>query len=839
MKNLLILSKSTFISSLLASLLLLQGCGSGSSESKVEANPNPNTNGGSTGGQFLYNGNKPAATADINKFQTELWINIAAKDKCGSCHATQVPDFAREDDINLAYNVVFDNNLVNLQQPAESRLVTRVAAGHNCWVSDASACAGIITTWITNWAGDQATQANSIELKAPADKDIANSKSFPKDSALFEATVYPVVEEYCSRCHSESANTKQQPYFASEDVDVAYQAAKSKIRLDNPGASRLVQRLTVDLHNCWSGNCMNDGTTMTNAIKAFSDGIQVNEVDEDLVVSKAVGLSDAFVLTSGGRIDSEIVAKYEFKTGKGSTAYDTSGSGIDLNLLGNVDWSSAWGVKIDDGGRLQATTANSRKLSNHIMSTGEYSIEAWVIPDSVDQGPNQNDPARIVSYSSGNDERNFTLGQYESNYSFLNRSDKSDINGLDELATPDAAEALQATLQHVVVTFSPLDGRKIYVNGMLVDVNDPDKGAVLKDWDNGFAFVLGNETTGATLTQWKGSIRFVAMHKRALSAEDIQKNFDVGVGARYLLLFNISELINLPGSYIVFEVQQLDEYGYIFAAPFFTNLEDRAPASSIPLKGLRIGVNGEEAQTGQAFANLDTRIEAGQIVDKRQLLSRIGTVVEAKSGPGDDVFFLTFDEIGGEIYDKRVVIDPPPPAPPAITPGQPIIGVRNFAEINATLSSLTGVPTTATKVKDTYSKVEQQMPTYTLINGYLAAHQMGVTQLTVAYCSELVENNTWRAAFFGNFNIDASPGAAFANEDGRNQIINPLLSKLLADEVDNTSGGPSKLSNQADPSVLRTELGNLISTISATGTTRTTVKAACAASMGSAVMLLQ
>jgi hypothetical protein len=374
---------------------------------------------------------------------------------------------------------------------------------------------------------------------------------------------------------------------------------------------------------------------------------------------------------------------------------------------------------------------------------------------------------------------------------------------------------------------------------MLVDVNDPDKGAVLKDWDNGFAFVLGNETTGAATTQWKGSIRFVAMHKRALSAEDIQKNFDVGVGARYLLLFNISELINLPGSYIVFEVQQLDEYGYIFAAPFFTNLEDRAPASSIPLKGLRIGVNGEEAQTGQAFANLDTRIEAGQIVDKRQLLSRIGTVVEAKSGPGDDVFFLTFDEIGGEIYDKRVVIDPPPPAPPAITPGQPIIGVRNFAEINATLSSLTGVPTTATKVKDTYSKVEQQMPTSTLINGYLAAHQMGVTQLTVAYCSELVENNTWRAAFFGNFNIDASPGAAFANEDGRNQIINPLLSKLLADEVDNTSGGPSKLSNQADPSVLRTELGNLISTISATGTTRTTVKAACAASMGSAVMLLQ
>lgn len=842
MKNILTLSlssKSFLLTSLLASLLTLGGCGSGNSESKVEPNPNPNTGGGNTTDPFIYEGEKPAATADIIKFQNELWVNIATKDKCGSCHATQAPNFAREDDINLAYNVVFDNNLVNLQQPAESRLVTKVGTGHNCWVSDASACADIITGWITRWAGDQATQANSIELKAPEDKDIANSKSFPVDSGLFETTIYPVVEEYCSRCHSEGANTKQQPYFASDDIDVAYQSAKSKIRLDNPGASRLVQRLVIDSHNCWS-DCMANGNEMTAAIAAFAAAIPVVEVDPDLVVSKAVGLGDAFVLTSGGRIDSEIVAKYEFKTGKGGTAYDTSGSGVDLNIFGNVDWSSAWGVKIDDGGRLQATTANSRKLSNHIMSTGEYSIEAWVIPDSVDQGMNDNNPARIVSYSSGPNQRNFTLGQYEYNYSFLNRTDRSDINGLDEISTPDDDQVLQATLQHVVVTFNPLDGRKIYVNGELADVDDPDQGAVLRDWDNGFAFVLGNETTNAANTQWKGSIRFVAMHKRALSAADIQKNFEVGVGARYLLLFNISELIDLPGSFIVFEVQQLDDYGYLFSAPFFTNLEDSAPASSIPLRGIRIGVNGEEAPTGQAFANLNTNIEAGQIVEKRQLLSRIGTVVEAKTGPSDDVFFLTFDQIGNDpdnIYD-RVEAEIPLPAAPAVTPGQALIGVRNFAEISASLSSITGVPKTATKVRDTYAKVEQQLPTSTAANGFLASHQMGVTQLAVAYCSELVDSASLRTSFFPGFDFGASAGTAF-DTNGRNQIINPLLSKLLADVVGNSSGGPTKLSNQADPALLRTELNNLISTISATGTTSTTVKAACSASLGSAVMLLQ
>jgi len=847
MKNILSLSlssKSILFTGLLTGLLTLGGCGSGSSENTVEVQPDPNGGNSGNSGPFLYKGEKPAATADIIKFQTELWVNIAPKDRCGGCHATQAPNFAREDDINEAYNIVFDNNLVNLQTPSESRMVAKVSGGHNCWVSDPSVCADIITGWITKWAGDQATQTNSVELKAPAVKEIANSKSFPIDSGLFATTVYPLVQEYCSRCHSEGANTKQQPYFASDDIGVAYQSAKSKIRLDNPGASRLVQRLATDFHNCWD-DCVANGKEMSDAITAFANGIPSVEVDPSLVVSKAVGLSDAFVLTSGGRVDSEIVAKYEFKTGKGSIGYDTSGSGIDLNILGNVDWSSAWGVKIDTGGRLQATTANSRKLANHIMSTGEYSIEAWVIPDSVDEGMNDNNPARIVTYSGGNDERNFTLGQYEYNYSFLNRTDMSDINGLEELHTPDADEVLQATLQHVVVTFSPLDGRKIYVNGDLVDVNDTDKGAVLKDWDSGFAFVLGNETTAATTTQWKGSIRFVAMHKRALSAVDVKKNFDVGVGARYLLLFNVSELIDLPGSYVVFEVQQLDDYGYQFSAPFFTNLEDQVPTSPIPLKGIRIGVNGEEAPTGQAFANVNTNISADQIVDKRQLLSRIGTVVEAKAGPEGDVFFLTFDQIGDKAF-TRVEADPPPPAPSAVTPGQALIGVRNFAEINASLSSMTGVPKTATKVKDTYAKVEQQLPTSTAANGFLAAHQMGVTQLAVAYCSELVGNSGWRSSFFPSFSFDSNPTTAFT-PTGRSQVIEPLLSKLLANEINNTTSGSSKLVNQADPDLLRTELNSLIDITSQSacksGTscnkTEKAVQAVCAASMGSAVMLLQ
>ena len=38
--------------------------------------------------------------------------------------------------------------------------------------------------------------------------------------------------------------------------------------------------------------------------------------------------------------------------------------------------------------------------------SGEYSIEAWVVPANV----TQEGPARIISYSAGDSNRNFTLG---------------------------------------------------------------------------------------------------------------------------------------------------------------------------------------------------------------------------------------------------------------------------------------------------------------------------------------------------------------------------------------------------------------------------------------------
>src|SRR5690606_22160322 len=174
------------------------------------------------------------------------------------------------------------------------------------------------------------------------------------------------------------------------------------------------------------------------------------------------------------------------------------------------------------------------------------------------------------------------------------------------LLTNDADQDAQASLQHVVLTFDPVNGRRLYVNGNDTGDADPREGGTLADWDDTFTLVFGNETSNNR--QWRGVLRLVAIHERALTEEQIQMNFAAGVGERYFLLFNVTELTGVPQSYIMFDASVYDSYSYLFTRPTFISLDPSVEPGSIPVKGIRIGVNGAEAQAGQAFANLDITV---------------------------------------------------------------------------------------------------------------------------------------------------------------------------------------------------------------------------------------
>ena len=232
---------------------------------------------------------------------------------------------------------------------------------------------------------------------------------------------------------------------------------------------------------------------MQAAIQALVAQIPLTQIDPTLQISKALTLYDGTVASGGSRFDGNAIAKWEFKTGSGGTAFDTSGvePALNLTLSGDVTWVGGWGINVKTGGKAQGSTGASKKLHDLITATGEYTIEAWVAPANVMQ-----EDANIVSYSGGNMARNFTLAQQQYQLDFANRSSATDANGTPSLVTDADDEDLQATLQHIVVTFDPVNGRRVYVNGEDTGDRDAAGNASLSDWDDTFAFVLGNEVSG-------------------------------------------------------------------------------------------------------------------------------------------------------------------------------------------------------------------------------------------------------------------------------------------------------------------------------------------------------
>jgi Concanavalin A-like lectin/glucanases superfamily len=828
----------------LAASFALTACGGGGAPTTATPASAP------TSSASAYTGPGPA-TADVQAFEVNFWNNVRVQNRCGQCHnattPAQMPNFARSDNVNLAYTQA--NTVVNLAQPSASRVVVKVSGGHNCWLADNNACGAILTTWISNWAGATGVaSATQVQLTAPPIQSVGQSLNFPASAQDYQQTIYSnVTSQYCVRCHSSTAGaTQQSPFFADPQLATAYPAAIPKIDLTGcspfvpgntigtsttPGScgtnSRFYQRLLTDNHNCWS-DCATDAALMLAQIQAFAKMLTPSNIDPNLVISKALSLSQGTVASGASRFDADTIAKYEFQTGTGSVAYDTSGidPSADLTITGNVTWAGGWGIIVGAGGKAQATTAASSKLYSLIQATGEFSVEAWVAPALVAA-----DKSYMVSYSGGDTVRNFTLGQTNQDYDFLMRSSNSDLNGMMQLQTPNAAMVLQASLQHVVLTYDSVNGRQIYVNGVNVGGTDPQKGGTIANWDSSFAFVLGNEVSGKE--SWQGLIKFVAIHSRALNAPQILQNFNAGVGQRYYMLFNVSSVpgVNVPEAYVMLTVSQYDSFGYLFYKPTFVSLDSTAKPTSIPVKGMRIGINGAIPLVGQAYIPLNTTVTAANYTPQGQVLSNIGTVIGVESGPLTDKFFLQFDQLGTA---SNMIVEPIPTAPtPVPGPTMADVGVRTFAQVNSTLSALTGVPTNNAAVSATYKTVQQQLPPIPTLEGFSSANQVGVAQLAIQYCNTMMNTPALQAKMFPSGPFSASQ---FSTPGGISAVTGPLAAAAV---------GNGKLASQPAALAVSTELNNLIGILCPVATPCNTLarvqavaSAACAAAFGNAVMLI-
>jgi len=835
-------------------IAILYGCGN-----SVSNGENPNGNGVVV-----------ASAQNLTPDQDLFWRNLHQpifRQYCKTCHepgGSGVGQFAHRTDIVLAYNEAVGR--VNRTTPASSQFVTKVAGGHNCWIldindaPDCTASAAQLASAISNWvtvpdpAGEQA--ANESNSGTTAEIDIVSLLNTPPnaaptaeqivlgstpgaDEANYNTYVYgPIVSQHCQECHSENANQaqRQQPYFADTDLTVAFNAVvdNRKIDINTPSNSRVYLRLAQDSHNCWT-DCTSNAASMLAAIEAWKTAIINNPgytpptVDGagTTPISQGLALGQGQIISGGDRYRRNLVALWEFKEGAGSTTVaDTSGVSPPLDLViegvegSTYDWVGGYGIEFKGGYARGTSTAASQKIYDLIAPRNEYTIEAWVVPANV----SQEGPAVIASYSSGANNRNFTMGQTLYSYEFLNRNANSGLdalntaNGNPTLITDPDDEDLQATQQHVVMTYDGTNGRRIYVNGQFTGDNDSVLGGSLAEWDDGYLFVLGAETNGIN-NRWAGKIRLFAIYNRALSQEQITQNFEAGVGQKFNLLFKVGHLDNagadvLPEeSYIWFEAAEFDSYAYLFANPKFVVLGDTTglPPINTTIRGLRIGVNGVEAPVGQVFLNMDKNITMSfgptdpkyvDLIDSVQgtvdgqttqiPVSATGTVIAQVNGPNatpPDQFYLTFEQLADQTDTRTPAVssglltyDYEPPIA-GLTNDSYISGIKLFEEINATMSEVTGVPMSNSTVRNIYLGIQQALPSGVAMEGFLASHQIAIAKLALGYCGELVDNTTLRDAYFPGFPFNDPVATAFDTVGEQDIIVNNLYNNMVLDNV--------------------------------------------------------
>jgi hypothetical protein len=216
------------------------------------------------------------------------------------------------------------------------------------------------------------------------------------------------------------------------------------------------------------------------------------------------------------------------------------------------------------------------------------------------------------------------------------------------------------------------------------------------------------------------------------------------------------------------------------------------------------------------------------------------------------VFFLSFDRIGALSYN-RPPPDAPTPAAPTDLPAESDVGLRTFDEIDTTLSLITGVPQTNTRVRGTYTTVKQALPAIEKLGAFGPAQQTALAQLSMQYCNVLVDDNTLRNAFFNGLDGSGTGTAVFGSAGSpdmtnRNLLINALITKVagtgqafqvtgaeIRDELHNGVTDPS--TGYVTPGLINRLVSGPAGSSSTGG--RTVMKAACGAVLGSGVTLIQ
>lgn len=109
-----------------------------------------------------------------------------------------------------------------------------------------------------------------------------------------------------------------------------------------------------------------------------------------------------------------------------------------------------------------------------------------------------------------------------------------------------------------------------------------------------------------------------------------------------------------------------------------------------------------------------------------------------------------------------------------LRPDKPLIGIKNYLQINATFAALTGVAPDNNAVANIFEEVKGGLPGNNDIAMFSASVQNAIGKLAAEYCNEMVGDNTLREAAVPGFDFDGNVAASL-NGAGVDTLVNGLV----------------------------------------------------------------
>lgn len=239
-----------------------------------------------------------------------------------------------------------------------------------------------------------------------------------------------------------------------------------------------------------------------------------------VAVSAGIGVNAQDGPDGVERVAQGIQALYLFDESSGPVVNDHSGVGspIPLHISDPTRIARNEGSLIFRAAARLESDASVGRLIQSIRRTESLTIEAWVRPNS----PDQTGPARLVTLSQNGSNRNFTLGQDGSRFDVRLRTTETSDNGIPSLASSEGAARAEWT--HLIYTRSRSGRARIYINGELDQEKQVD--GRFTNWDADYQLGLGDEFSGDR--PWLGAMSLVALYDRALTREEVSRNFEAG-----------------------------------------------------------------------------------------------------------------------------------------------------------------------------------------------------------------------------------------------------------------------------------------------------------------------